>query len=167
MIKERKIDLNKIAERALEIEITNIVNASEDSDLANYNTHLRSNKKVQSDLFFSVGQLNMRGFIWYKVKCTLAVTGHKTGVVKLKGHGAGFDIGAFTSEVVGSFIVDPDTIKEDCYFTLVAVDFAEGVVTFSIFRKKFGELCGVFAGMTEGLEIGAIAGKAKLTTLGF
>jgi hypothetical protein len=166
MIKET-IDINKAARKALELEVENIRNAPEDTDLANYNPCLRSSKKVSSDLFLSVGQLSMKGVLWYKIKCTLAVTGYKTGAVKFKGKGFGFDIGAFTSEVAGTFIVDPATMKEECYFTLGAVDVAEGIVTFAIFRKKFGELCGVFAGLTEGLEVGVVAGKGNITTIGF
>jgi len=166
-MQETNINLKEAAKKALEIEIENIRNALEDSDLAKYNPHVRLGKEISSDMFLSVGQLSMKGVLWYTIKCKLVVTGYKVGAVKFKGKGFGFDIGIFTSEIVGSFIVDPDTMKEYCYFALAAVDFAEGIVTFAIFRKKFGELCGVFAGLTEGLEIGVVAGKGKITTIGF
>ena len=166
-MKETSINLKKAAAKALEVEIDNILKAPEGSDLAKNNPQIRLEKNLSSEMFLSVGQLSMKGALWYTIKCTLAVTGHKVGAVRFKGKGFGFDFGIFTSEVVGSFIVDPDTMKEECYFKLVAFDIGEGVVTFAISRKKFGELCGVFAGFTEGLEMGVVAGKGKITTIGF
>lgn len=165
------IEINKnmkgIAQKALQTEMDRIRNATSDSELAINNPSIYSGMDMAKSVNPTLGTLNMKGVLWYKVKSTLIVTGRKNGVVKFKGHGFGLDIGIFKSQIAGSFIVDPETIKEDCYFTLVAADIGEGVVIFALFRSKLGELCGVFAGLTEGLEAGIVAGKGTLKIIGF
>lgn len=150
--------LEEIAEQVLADQIGKIMEAPADSAVVKANLHL-----LDPDGFgVAVGELSLAGVLWYALDCTLVVKGSSTCVVSFNATGFSWDVGAFTSQVVGTWLVDPCTTGGKCHFTCVVVDVGEGVVTFSLFSDH-GKLYGTFVGDTEGADVADIHGTGTLS----
>jgi len=150
--------LEEIAEQVLADQIGKIMEAPADSAVVKANLHL-----LDPDGFgVAVGELSLAGVLWYALDCTLVVKGSSTCVVSFNATGFSWDVGAFTSQVVGTWLVDPCTTGGKCHFTCVVVDVGEGVVTFSLFSEH-GKLYGTFVGDTEGADVADIHGTGTLS----
>lgn len=152
--------LEEMAASLLACQIEKIKDAPAGSRIVKANQHLLGSL----DSFgVGAGELSCAGFIYYAIDCSLAVVGANSCVVSFNASGVSWDIGAFTSQVVGAFLVNPSTIAGDCYFTCIDVDVGEGGVSFSLFSSDGGTLYGTFAGDTEGADVADISGSGTLS----
>jgi|TARA_Y100000310_G_scaffold238245_1_gene241603 hypothetical protein len=80
-----------------------------------------------------------------------------------KGGGLPMNIGAFTSQVVGTFLVNPKNVAGECYFVCADVDIGGGGVSLSLSSKLHGTLYGTFVGDTEGFDVLDMSGNGILS----
>ena len=148
----------KMAEHVLADQIKKIMQAPADSAVVKANQHL-----LDLDGFgVAAGELSCAGVLYYALDCTLVVVGSDPSVVSFNATGFSWDIGAFTAQVVGTWLVDPHTVAGKCYFTCVDVDVGEGGVVLTLYSEH-GKLYGTFAGDTEGVDVADISGTGALS----
>ena len=157
--------LAEIAESVLAEQIEKILQTPADSDVAKANHHLleyRGTEPNADGFGMAAGELSCVGVFFYALDCTLIVTGSQSCAVTFNAIGFSWDVGAFTAQVVGTWLVDPKTVAGKCHFTCVVVDVGEGAVSLTLYSEH-GQLYGTFAGDTEGGDIADISGTGTLT----
>ena len=152
--------LEEMAEQALANQIEKIRQAPADSKIAKANQHLLDSTQ---SFGIGIGELSCAGVLYYVIDCSLLVAGTYSCAVSFNASGVSWDIGAFTSQVAGAFLVNPKTVAGSCHFTCVVVDVGEGVVSFSLFSVEDGTLYGTFVGDTEGADVADISGSGTLS----
>ncbi|TRX48383.1 hypothetical protein FNH22_29135 [Fulvivirga sp. M361] len=154
-------NLKEINEKALQAQIDEIRSAPKGSQILAANQHVLEASKTS--VWAGAGELSLGGFIWWTTSCNLVLTDFSTGVksVEFSASGTGFMLGAVESELVGAFVVDPNTLPEDCHFSIGSGAVEEGVVTLFLLSTK-GSIIGNFSGPAEGLDVGSMYGSGKL-----
>jgi len=156
-------DLVSRAKIALNKQIKLIKTAPCESEISKNNQHLLGDADVSSSGFgVGAGELSCAGFFYYALDCSLLVAGTYSCAVSFNATGVSFDVGAFTSQIVGTFLVNPKDIAGGCHFTCIVADVAEGIATLSLYSTN-GGLYGVFVGDTEGADLADMAGSGTLS----
>ena len=156
------VDREKLAQTALKAQIKKIKQAPPDSQIVKANQHLLESDAESINFGIGVGELSCAGVIFYGLDCSLLVAGTYACTVSFNATGVSWDIGAFTSQVAGAFLVNPKNIAGACKFTCIDADVIEGGVVFSLFSKD-GTLYGTFIGDTEGADVADISGSGTLS----
>lgn len=153
-------NLQEVNKRELQKYIDTIKSAPKGSEIIEANKHLLEGA---SSTWPGAGELSVYGFIWWKAYCELAITNlSNVKTVTFSTSGTGVMVGAFTSQLFGSFIVDPSTIPNgECHYSIAAADVGEGGCVL-IISSTSGTLYGTFVGDTEGIAVVATSGTGKL-----
>ena len=130
------------------------------AQLGKANEHLLDGKA--GGFGIGAGELSCAGVIYYALNCSLVVAGTYSCAVTFNASGVSWDIGAFTSQVAGAFLVNPKDIAGKCHFTCVVADVGEGIATLTL-HSDSGTLYGIFVGDTEGADAADMSGSGTLT----
>ena len=156
-------DILKLAHTQLAIQIAKIKAAPAGSAIAKANTHLNGVDAASISFGVGAGELSCAGAIIYVLDCSLAVVGTYSCVLSFNSTGLSWDLGAFTAQVAGAFLVNPNDIAGECYFICVDADVGEGLVSFSLFGTEGGTFYGTFIGDTEGIDVADMSGTGTLS----